>query len=414
MRLGLKNVSILLVEPLKRSKHIQLNVQQKPNMTKEQYIALFEKCESGNCSPEELAQLENYQDDFQLTVKQWSAGMGNSDEVKEQILENLRSQISAERKNHGSNVRYWLAAASVLLFLAAGISLWLYKDQQKNQDKIAQAKSIQTKITPGRNRAILTLANGKKLDLDGTQTGMISREGASIVRKTADGKLAYGSNADTPDKNAVIYNTIETPRGGQYELTLGDGTVVWLNAGSSLKYPTTFRGKDRTVELTGEAYFQVAKNKDKPFNVALNGMKVEVLGTHFNVMAYDDEHAIETTLLEGSVKLTKNGNSTMLVPNQQGVLSKGAQNFNVRTVNTENVIAWKNGFFKFDDENIETIMRRVARWYDVDISYKGNLTRQNFGGMVPRFEHISKLLTTLELTGTVHFKIDGRRITVMP
>ena len=269
-------------------------------------------------------------------------------------------------------------------------------------------------ITPGRNRAVLTLANGKKLDLDDTQTGIISRQGASIVSKSADGKLAYGNNTDTRDKNAVTYNTIETPRGGQYQLTLADGTEVWLNAGSSLKYPTTFTGKERKVELTGEAYFEVAKNKEKPFSVALNGMEVEVLGTHFNVMAYNDENTIETTLLEGSVKLTKDGSSTMLIPNQKGVLNSGASNFRVHVVNTENVIAWKNGFFKFDDENIETIMRKVARWYDVDVSYKGNLKRQNFGGKVPRFKDISQLLTTLELTGTIHFKIDGRRITVMP
>lgn len=384
-------------------------------MTKEQFITLFEKCASGHCDPEELAELANYQDDFELTVKPWSAAMGEREEVRQQMLEKLRSQIAAEQVKRGNNARYWIAAASILIFLAASTSFWLYvKDQQNSQHQTAQSKSTQNIITPGRNRAVLTLANGKKLDLDDTQTGMISREGPSIVSKTADGKLAYGKNTDTPDQNAVTYNTIETPRGGQYQLTLGDGTVVWLNAGSSLKYPTAFTGKERTVELTGEAYFQVAKNKERPFSVAVNGMKVEVLGTHFNVMAYHDENTIETTLLEGSVKLTKDGNSTMLMPNQQGVLSNGASNFSVHVVNTENVIAWKNGLFKFDNENIETIMRKVARCYDVDINYKGNLKRQNFGGTVPMFKDISQLLTTLELTGTVHFKIDGRRVTVMP
>lgn len=384
-------------------------------MTKEQFIVLFEKCASGYCSAEELAQLENYQDDFELTVKEWSAKMGSSDEVRQQILEKLRSQISAEGEKRRSNFKYWFAAASVLIFLAAGTLFWQSrKDQQKNQHKIAQSESIKTIIAPGRNRAILTLANGEKLDLDDAATGIISRQGGSILSKTADGKLAYGTHTDRPDKNAVVYNTIETPRGGQYQLTLADGTEVWMNAGSSLKYPTSFRGKERKVELTGEAYFEVAKNKEKPFSVVLNGMKVEVLGTHFNVMAYNDENVIETTLLEGSVKLTKDGSSTMLIPNQQGVLNNGASNFRVHAVNTENVIAWKNGFFKFDDENIETIMRKVARWYDVDVTYKGNLKRQNFGGNVPRFKDISQLLTTLELTGTIHFKIDGRRITVMP
>ncbi|SMC52649.1 FecR family protein [Pedobacter africanus] len=380
-------------------------------MTKEQFIVLFEKCASGYCTAEELAQLENYQDDFELTVKEWSAEMGSSDEVRQQILEKLRSQISAEGEKRRSNFRYWVAAASVLIFLAAGTWFWV---NTKDEHQIVRSDSGATIIKPGRNRAILTLADGKKLDLDDAATGIISRQGASILSKTADGKLAYGTNTDRSDKNAVAYNTIETPRGGQYQLTLADGTEVWMNAGSSLKYPTSFRGKERKVELTGEAYFEVAKNKEKPFSVVLNGMKVEVLGTHFNVMAYNDENVIETTLLEGSVKLTKDGSSTMLIPNQQGVLNNGASNFRVRAVNTENVIAWKNGFFKFDDENIETIMRKVARWYDVDVTYKGNLKPQNFGGNVPRFKDISQLLTTLELTGTVHFKIDGRRITVMP
>lgn len=380
-------------------------------MTKEQFIALFEKCASGYCSAEELNQLENYHDDFELTVKQWSVGMGTSNEVRQQILEKLRSQISVEGKKPRSNFQYWVAAASVLIFLATGTWFWL---NTKDQHQIVQSNSINTIITPGRNRAVLTLANGKKLDLDDTQTGIIFREGASIVSKSADGKLAYGSNTDPSDQNAVTYNTIETPRGGQYQLTLADGTAVWLNAGSSLKYPTTFSGKERKVELTGEAYFEVAKNKEQPFSVALKGMKVEVLGTHFNVMAYNDENTIETTLLEGSVKLSKDDSSTMLMPNQQGILNNGASNFRVHAVNTENVIAWKNGFFKFDNENIETIMRKVARWYDVDISYKGNLKSQNFGGTVPRFKDISQLLTTLELTGTIHFKIDGRRVIVMP
>jgi len=384
-------------------------------MTKEQFIALYEKCASGYCTAEELTQLENYQDDFELTVKQWSAEMGTTDEVRQQIFEKLRAQLLAEGKKRRSNFHYWVAAASVLIFLAAGTLFWLAtKDQQRNQHQIAQSKSVKTIITPGRNRAVLTLANGKKLDLDDTRTGIISKQGASIVSKTADGKLAYRSNTDRSDKNAVTYNTIETPRGGQYQLTLADGTIVLLNAGSSLKYPTTFTGKERKVELKGEAYFEVAKNKEKPFRVALNGMQVEVLGTHFNVMAYNDENTIETTLLEGSVKLIKDGSSTTLIPNQQGVLNNGASNFRVRVVNTEDVLAWKNGFFKFDHDNIETIMRKIARWYDVDVSYKGNLKRQNFGGTVSRFKDISQLLTTLELTGTIHFKIEGRRITVMP
>jgi len=384
-------------------------------MTKEEFVALFEKCASGHCTAEELTQLENYSDDFELSFTEWTAEMGNADEVRKQILGNLSSQIMNDGKSRRRNFQYWAAVASVVIFLFAGTAFWMsIRNQQKQRNQIAKADATKTVISPGYNRARLTLASGEKLDLDNSHTGVISTQGASTVTKTADGILRYGTNSNTEAKKEVAYNVIETPRGGQYQVTLADGTIVWLNAASSLKYPTAFAGKERNVELTGEAYFEVAKDKSKPFNVKVNGMKVEVLGTHFNVMAYDDESSIETTLLEGSVKLTKQGASTTLVPNQQGSLGRGASDFRVANVATQNVIAWKNGFFKFDNENIQTIMRKIARWYDVDINYKGDLTRQNFGGTVSRFNDLSKLLTTLELTGTIHFKIDGRRITVMP
>jgi ferric-dicitrate binding protein FerR (iron transport regulator) len=383
-------------------------------MTKEQFIALYEKCASGHCTAEELRQLENYHDDFELTVRQWTAEMGNPDEVKQQILEKLKSQILHEGKNPSRKFQYWAAASILILLLAGGVFWRSVTNQQKTPHQITKVEKAQTIISPGQNRAILTLANGEKLNLDDSPSGVISTQGNSTVTKIADGILAYGSNNGVASESAVSYNTIETPRGGQYQLALSDGTMVWLNASSSLKYPATFSGKERNVELTGEAYFEVAKNKDKPFNVKVNGMKVEVLGTHFNVMAYNDENSIETTLLEGSVKLTKKGASATLLPNQQGSLSRDAQGFRVTEVVAQDIIAWKNGFFKFDNENIETIMRKVARWYDVDITYEGDLTRQNFGGTVSRFNDLSKLLKTLELTGTIHFKIDGRRITVMP
>jgi transmembrane sensor len=266
-------------------------------------------------------------------------------------------------------------------------------------------------VQPGSNKATLTLSDGSSIDLNESKPGTLCKQGTVTVGKRADGSLVYQPSGS--QNAAVLYNTVSTPKGGQYQLVLSDGTKVWLNAASAIKYPATFSGKERIVELNGEAYFEVAKNKNMPFKVSLNNMSVEVLGTHFNVNAYADEGEVTTTLLEGSVKLSNSKGQSMLKPGQQAKMDKQS-GFDIHEVNTDEAVAWKNGYFIFDNENIQSIMRKISRWYDVDVEYSGNVDEGNFGGTTSRFNSITGVLKSLELTGTVHFKVQGRRITVMP
>ncbi|WP_342645402.1 FecR domain-containing protein [Mucilaginibacter sp. CSA2-8R] len=385
-------------------------------MTKEEFLALYEKYTAGQCSVEETRTLMQYKDEFELKKLPWSTDMGNRDEIKVLLLHQLRTQIQADVPKSGSAFKKLAIAASLLITLSIGFFfLPDYKKKQSNkQQRFAKQLLPQPVISPGGNKAILILANGNMVNLDGTDKGIVSTQGTAQVTKLSNGKLVYKETSQTSNKTLVAYNTIATPRGGQYQLTLTDGTKVWLNAASSLKFPTTFSGAERLVELTGEAYFEVAKNKSMPFKVMAKGVNVNVLGTHFNVMAYQDESTVQTTLLEGAVRLTKDDAEATLIPGEQGMINTNGQNFTVKHVKVEDVVSWKDGSFNFENENIKTIMRQVSRWYDVDIAYEGTLAKQNFGGSVSKFKDISFLLKTLELTGTVHFKTDGRRITVMP
>ncbi|HEY9197254.1 MAG TPA: FecR domain-containing protein, partial [Mucilaginibacter sp.] len=231
------------------------------------------------------------------------------------------------------------------------------------------------------------------------------------VNKTADGRIVYNAE-DGAGADKAGMNTMTTPRGGQYWVVLPDGSRVLLNAASSLTYPTAFNGNERRVELTGEAYFEVAHNPAKPFRVSSSGQMVEVLGTHFNINAYQDEAAVKTTLLEGRVKVRAADKNKVrfLQPGQQSVVN--AQTFEVNTVETDEAVAWKDGQFVFEGDNIQHIMRMISRWYDVEISYAGTPPDDNFGGNVSRFSNVSEVLKALQLTGKVRFQIEGRKITV--
>ena len=226
------------------------------------------------------------------------------------------------------------------------------------------------------------------------------------------GLLTYkGSNKQ---EGKVLYNTITTPRGGQYQVELPDGTAVWLNAASSLTFPTAFVGSVRRVELTGEAYFEVTRDPKRPFHVSTNNTDVQVLGTHFNIMSYPDEENIKTTLLEGSITLTANGLTKLLHPGIQAIVNKQTNAIEESKANIKQVMAWKNGEFRFRNTDIKELMRQVGRWYDVDIEYQTKSTNQYFTASLPRMQNISALLQVLELTGTVHFRIDNKKIIVLP
>jgi ferric-dicitrate binding protein FerR (iron transport regulator) len=312
----------------------------------------------------------------------------------------------------------WAAAAVILITLSVGGWLYFSGGWDKDSNKALYANDIQ----PGGNDAILTLADGSEISLTDAGKGkLLETAGVSIV-KLADGQLMYTANEE-PEKTGteVTYNTITTPRGGQYQVNLPDGSKVWLNAASSIKFPTSFAPqKERRIELSGEAYFEVAKNKRQPFKVLTPSsekdrmQEIEVLGTHFNVNAYEDEPETKTTLLEGSVRVSVpvSGAAAQLLPGQQSIMKNGA----LQTVNvdTEEAVAWKNGNFIFAGEGIESIMRKISRWYNVEVVYQGKIQPNNYIGTVSRFSDVSEVLGILELTKAVHFKIEGRRITVMP
>lgn len=317
---------------------------------------------------------------------------------------------TAKVRSIGGFKRYrWVAAALLLLIASSVVFLNLGKKETTYSSN--PARVIEQDRLPGGDRAVLTLSDGRTILLDSASNGMLAHQGATDVIKKDDGQLVY--NSADGQSNEIAYNTLQTPRGGQYKITLPDGTKVWLNAASSLKYPVVFVGNERKVEITGEAYFEVAKDAAKPFKVQLNNMEVEVLGTHFNINGYTDEDAVKTTLLEGKVKVLASNTAKYLAPGQQAQL-KSSGNIDVTNdVNLEETVAWKDGNFQFESSDIKTVMRQLARWYDVEVSYKGTINK-HFVGSISRDVKLSQVLSMLQQTGEVKFKIEGKNLIVMP
>lgn len=304
----------------------------------------------------------------------------------------------------------WLRIAAVIV-LALFVVLFV---SRSDKDKSAITDQAQVAIVPGTQKAILTLANGKKINLNQVSVGELANEGNVSIRKTSSGQLIYDlSKSGLPGQLTAGNNTIETPKGGEYHVILPDGTLVWLNSASSLTFPTKFSGDNRNVTLKGEAYFEVAHNKKAPFHVHAKGSRVDVLGTHFNISAYDDDVDFITTLLEGSVSVSKNNRKSLLVPGQQSVVMDGSDNIAVRTVNVEEAMAWHNGYFRFNDEDIKSILKKISRWYDVEVEYRNTKQSQTLGGMSYRTKNLKDLLIQLEKIGNLHFKLEGRRIIVL-
>lgn len=329
-------------------------------------------------------------------------------------------------------IKLWqsIAAAAVIL-ITISVGLFFYADDNTFTD-FGSSELAKIDIKGGGNNAVLTLADGRKIELTNVADGQIAEQSGLSIRKTADGQIVYevSSAAKVHGKEEVEYNIISTPKGGQYQVNLPDGTRVWLNASTSLKFPTVFVGRDkRMVELKGEGYFEVAKlntggkalksAKHIPFVVKTNDQEVEVLGTHFNISNYADDAETKTTLLEGAVKVKGISamrdhavNGVILSPGQQASLKAGQ--LNVKTVDLSAEVAWINGYFVFKDEGIRSIMRKIARWYDVEVVFSKDFRDRSFEGSISRFKNISEVLRKFELTGDIHFKIEERRITVMP
>lgn len=345
---------------------------------------------------------------------QFTENLPDEEQVERSLNKSLKI-ISIEDKTIHRVISFkrWMAAASVLI-IAAGILYFYFNDSHSHSLPVNLVKNNSQKydIAPGGNKAVLTLADGSTIMLDSAQNGMLSQQGNTKVIKLQNGKVVY-KKGERGLVAKVEYNTITTPRGGQYQLELADGSRVWLNAASSITFPTSFTGDKREVKISGEAYFEVAHNANIPFSVMVNDMEVEVLGTHFNINAYDNERVIKTTLLEGSVKVSKGNRSALIIPGEQVQIADKSDKIEIkRNVDIEEIVAWKNGKFFFQDADIHGIMRQLERWYNITVSYEGNIINEEFVGVISRDVNISQILNMLEKTGTVKFEIVGRKIIV--
>ncbi|WCT10702.1 FecR family protein [Mucilaginibacter jinjuensis] len=374
--------------------------------------ALIAKYNAGTANAEEKALVEQWYEN--IHGDEYASGEEQLNQIKQRAYRELYNYINNTRPSAPAKIKKlpfrWLAAAVLLLVGSIGI-YYHYKTSSTEQ---VVKNNLKNDIAPGGNKAILKLADGSNLVLDDAKNGQVAKQGEVLVEKKHSGLLSYLTNNTTPGIAAVTYNTITTPRGGQYNVILADGTQVWLNAASSLKFPTSFTGKERNVELTGEAYFEVAKNKTMPFHVTTVGQTIEVLGTHFNVNAYADEAAIKTTLLEGSVKVSGGNAQAIIKPGEQASLNVSVVNPAITVtdgIDTDEVMAWKNGSFYFNNADIQTVMRQISRWYNVDIEYAGKIPEDHFTGKFSRNMTASNALKVLEFTG-VNFKIEGRKIIV--
>lgn len=399
-------------------------------MNKREFIQLLDKYLAGSASREEeellLKVYESYQD-----KQEWNSHeLEMIDALEDKLFEKIRLAMHSagepepavhwpERMPVGVkhfSMRRVLIAASVILLAGLG-SLFLLKPRP-SAVPLASSETPKQDFSPGGNNAYLILANGQKLALNQAKPGLLAQQGNHAVIKKDDGQIVYRPvTSDTPMTRSLALNKIVVPMGGQYKVTLPDGTRVWLNAASSLEYPVEFTGGKRQIKLTGEAYFEVAKNTAMPFVVNVNDkMDVNVLGTHFNIMAYDDEEKIATTLLEGAVKVvdrTRPVNAKVLAPGQQASRSDDGK-INVQDVDTDEATAWKDGQFLFVNEDIHSIMRKLARWYDIKVEYSKSMKNKSFDGSISRNRNISEVLKLMELTKSVHFTYGDRKITVMP
>jgi transmembrane sensor len=338
-----------------------------------------------------------------------------SESARGRVLQGVRGRWARIIPIRGS---YGAVAASVALLITAGSIIWLLA--HRSGTKLVPPVAMQQDLLPGGNRAILTLANGSKIILDSAANGALATQGGAEVVKLDSGEIAYKSAGSAA--GPLLYNTIATPRGGQYKIVLPDGSRVWLNAATTLRVPAAFTGTDRSVELEeGEAYFEVKPTAGRSFTVHVDPhrpgdkeMDVEVLGTSFNLNAYGDEPEVLTTLLTGSLRVTKGSANVVLYPGEQASVVPGLDAVHVGAdVDAAGTIAWKDGLFHFDRVGTEEVMRQLARWYDVDVIYEGSLPVRQFVGTIPRDVPASDVLKALELN-KVHFRIEGKKIIVQP
>jgi len=372
---------------------------------------LFELISQDRNDPELIGLLEN---EIELSNLESGVDLGRKDKVLAKIREVIavidgEPAVPAKRTNYR-----WLAVAAAVALVIFGAGLFYFSEFGKDSSGVAE---LANDVAPGQQGATLTLANGNKIRLSDAANGELARQAGVKVTKLASGQLIYeleSSSAVGTDLAAV--NTLSTAKGETYRLRLPDGSLVWLNAASSLTYSAgLLEGGVRKIKLAGEGYFEVAKDKEHPFVVSTGKQDIEVLGTHFNVNSYTDEQVVRTTLLEGSVRLNAAGlqgeqKGLVLKPGQQALMKD--DRFLLKEIDPDVAVAWVNNKFIFEDTDVRTIMRMLERWYNVEVIYKGAVPTDNLGGSVSRFDNISSVLKILEAAGDIHFRLEGRKLYV--
>ncbi|MCC7524132.1 MAG: FecR family protein [Chitinophagaceae bacterium] len=377
------------------------------------FNTLLAKYLDHKASPEEIDFIEKYYHYFDrnknLTDDFTDAEMK---ETELRMLNNLKTGISgANKKVHPLYSSWWKwAAASVAVVLAGGIIFsQLNRQPGKVISEVKAGSSESHDIAPGTNKAMITLEDGSSVFIDDSTTGIIAKQGNTEVFRLSSGEVVY-KNSNNEAK--VHINTMTTPRGGRYQLTLSDGTKFWMNSESSITYPTVFIGKDRSVKITGEVYFEVAKNEQQPFRVIIDDeTEIKVLGTHFNVNTYADNGSINTTLLEGTVSISNNHKEQILKPGQQAEIRNNTIHLQ-SNVDTAQVIAWKNGYFSFNSTDLEMVMKLLTRWYDIDVVYEDNIPQMKFWGGISMNSTLSQVLQVLE-ESKIRFRIEDKKIVVL-
>lgn len=391
-------------------------MQQDNTLSETRLLYLLQAYMAGHLSKDEKAELEKWayaSADNKLLLDQIADPAFREAALQKQRSYDVDSALNRVKKQTGRSeaqptswFRYTALVAAVILICTVAA---LFYKQRQPAEPLAQTSSIDHDIAPGKHGATLKLASGRSVILSETTTGAFAKEAGVTISKTASGQLVYTA---TQSESNTGLNTLSTAKGETYQVNLPDGSSIWLNAASSVTYPANFaQQKERHVKLEGEAYFEIAKDKTRPFVVETGEQKVRVLGTHFNISSYADEQFIRTTLLEGIVRVSADHNSAVVLsPGQQAINNNGRL-----TVSETDAFAeaeWRSGRFNFRNEKIESIMRKLARWYNIEVLYEGVLPEAEFNGRISRNKNISRILDVLEKTQDVHFKIEGRRITV--
>lgn len=374
---------------------------------------LLEKIADGTATPADRAAFQEWITSLSSAEKQqvmmdmeaFMPELIPNEQADENLLAALLVQINQTKVVKLKRSWYRFAAAAIFI-LALGVAYWMIDPFSTYHPSVSAPI---TALVPGGNKAVLTLASGEQIVLNGANNGNIADQNGVQIIKLDSGLLSYKGKA-----SQIGYNTLSTPRGGQYQVELPDGSHVWINSASTLRYPTAFVGKTREVELNGEAYFEVFHDPSRPFQVKVKELSVNVLGTGFNIMAYEDEAAIRTTLVHGSVEVSVANKKQRIEPGEQASVTTGKDQFQISKPDIDQVLAWKNGQFLFSNMSIKAIMRQVSRWYDVEVVYEGEPSNKVLGGGMPKTKVADSLLAILEETGLVKFKVTGRKIIVLP